>query len=177
MWWTSAKRSGSNPGPPSVDVARAKVFQKRGNFENAAADFGKAIELGDRDAALFSARGDAYLARDHFDQALADYDEVLRLEPQNAQAYRRRGDALQKKGDRLRAQADYAQASRLQGSGGEQWVEATDEGASSRNRRRLSPIAMRGCERSPIEPTSIFCGRNCGSAREHGTRPWQTTSG
>jgi tetratricopeptide (TPR) repeat protein len=66
----------------------------KGLFDEAIADFTKAIEAGDD---YYLLRGRAYMGKGQHDQAIADYDEALKLDPKNEFAKKDRDIAIELK--------------------------------------------------------------------------------
>ena len=50
-------------------------------YDEALADFNRAIELDPEDAWALAGRGETYWAMGRYDQALADYDRAIELDP------------------------------------------------------------------------------------------------
>ena len=82
----------------------------KGKYDDAIADFDKAIALDPNDAAAYGNRGNAYYSKGEVDRAIADFDKVIALDPNDAIAYDNRGVAYEKKGDKEKAIADFRKA-------------------------------------------------------------------
>lgn len=114
------------PAPTPVPVATPKppdaaFYQNRGNsrfvlgeFDDAIADYTKAIELDPKQVTIFFSRGMAYLNKKNFNPAIADFDRVIELEPNEASAYYNRANALENTGNFEKALADYVKAGELE---------------------------------------------------------------
>ncbi|HVW37298.1 MAG TPA: tetratricopeptide repeat protein, partial [Pirellulales bacterium] len=100
---------------PSAELykARASVWSRQQNYENALADMNEAIRLDPQYAALYNDRGLVWLDKGEVDKAIADFTQSLRLEPQSY-GYANRGDAWFAKSDYDLAIADYNEAIRLE---------------------------------------------------------------
>ena len=93
---------------------RANVRAASGKYEQAIADYDRALELKPRQAAAYyNNRGNAKDACGRHEEAMADYDEAIRIDPQHASAYVNRGTAYRSTGMHDRAIADYNEAIRL----------------------------------------------------------------
>jgi tetratricopeptide (TPR) repeat protein len=66
---------------PEPRIVAANLYLDLGDAPNAVVQFEKAIELGEPDADVFRALGDAYLKADDRDQAKASYHQALALDP------------------------------------------------------------------------------------------------
>ena len=80
---------------------QAAAAKKRGNghyakkeWEQAIAEYTKAIELYDKDHSYFSNRSACYAALEKFDEALADGKKCVEIKPDWAKGYGRVGYAL-----------------------------------------------------------------------------------
>jgi len=86
----------------------------KGKYDDAIADYTKAIALNPNDATAYSNRGVAYGSKGAFDRAIADYTKAIALKPNVALAYTlaytNRGYTHEKKGDKEQAIADFRKA-------------------------------------------------------------------
>ena len=82
----------------------------KGKYDDAIADFDKAIALDPNDAAAYGNRGNAYYSKGEVDRAIADYTKAIALDPKLVQARYNRGIAYRKKGDKEQAIADFRKA-------------------------------------------------------------------
>jgi len=87
------------------------MYQKTGRFEEASADFSRAIDLGDNIA--YYNRGNAYYYSGDYDKAIPDYNRVLQFDSQNAEAYNARGAAHERQGNLEQGLRDREAAGRL----------------------------------------------------------------
>ncbi len=89
---------------------RGVAWQNKGQYDQAIADYGKALEINPRYAEAYSNRGAAWQSKGQYDQAIADYGKALEINPRYAEAYYNRGVAWQSKGRYDQAIADYGKA-------------------------------------------------------------------
>ena len=82
-------------------------------WDEAIADYDKAIELNPRLAMVYVNRGFAYSNIGLLDQAISDYTKAIELNPGFAGAYVNRGSAYLSKGQYDRAISDYSKAVEL----------------------------------------------------------------
>jgi len=92
----------------------------KNNFDQAIADFTKAISLNPNDAEVYYSRGAAYygiaITRDDassVERAIGDYDQALKLNPDYAAVYTARGSAYSGKGEFDKALEDLNHAIQL----------------------------------------------------------------
>ena len=83
---------------------------KKGRFDQAIADFTKAIEINPRLVEAYIHRGVAYNQKGQIDQAISDFNKVLEINPRNPEAYYNRGCAYGSKGKHDQAIADFTNA-------------------------------------------------------------------
>jgi tetratricopeptide (TPR) repeat protein len=102
-----------------VYMQRASAYRAAGDYDDAIADFSKAIEVHPDDTLAYFWRGEAQTDKKDYDRAIADYSEVIRLEPKFGPAYFKRGSLYNEKKDFDRAIADYSEVIRLYSSGAE----------------------------------------------------------
>lgn len=89
-------------------------------YDEAIAEFTKAIELAPQDVDSLLDRAAAYVAKGDFDRAIADYKKAIEMRPEQAESIEvdpnyasaciSRGDTYYEKGDFDRAIADYSHA-------------------------------------------------------------------
>jgi tetratricopeptide (TPR) repeat protein len=82
----------------------------KGKYDDAIADYDKAIALDPNVALAYTIRAVAYGIKGDLDRAIADLDKAITLNPNDATAYTIRGNAYYVKGDYDRAIADYRKA-------------------------------------------------------------------
>jgi tetratricopeptide (TPR) repeat protein len=86
---------------------------KKGQWDQAIAEFNKALELNPRNAEAYSCRGSAYLKRGRVDLAMADINKALEVNPREAMAYKGRAELHLMKSEFDQAWEDVNQAQRL----------------------------------------------------------------
>ncbi len=102
-----------NESPHNRAIAfynRGGVYQKRGDFDRAAADAGEAIKLDPQYANAYLNRGFAYASKGDNDHAIADFDRTIELNPEEPAAYLDRGIVRYAKHDDDGAIADLSEA-------------------------------------------------------------------
>lgn len=106
------------PGP--AGAGEAEDLRQRGlehmeaeRYEEALADFTKALELKPDYANVWVNRGIVYQNRGQHDLALADFNKTLEFAPNDSFAYVRRGRSHRALGQRDKAMSDYNQAIKL----------------------------------------------------------------
>ena len=92
---------------------RADDYFKTGNYDQAIANYQRALQANPADAELYYGRGTAYALKGQLDLALNDLNRCLEINPRNAQAYNNRGILYARKNQYGRALQDYEQALRL----------------------------------------------------------------
>ncbi len=92
---------------------RGNAYKNTRQYDNAIADYTKAIRLDPSYVFGYNGRGNALLAMGEYDRAIADYNQALSLDPNYAYAYNGRGNAFKKKRQYDLAIADYTQSIRL----------------------------------------------------------------
>jgi tetratricopeptide (TPR) repeat protein len=80
----------------------------QGKWQQAIADFDRALAIEPRNAALFNARGLTWLALKDYGLAVRDFNQALKLAPDCAMAYAHRGLARLRQGREAKAAADFA---------------------------------------------------------------------
>jgi tetratricopeptide (TPR) repeat protein len=97
--------------PTAVAYAsRARIWNYRGEFDNAIDDCDAALEL-DADCAMaYDRRAQALTAKGQVDAALVDFERAIRLTPDYASAYSHRARAWLEKGDLEKALGDCNEA-------------------------------------------------------------------
>ena len=101
--------------PLSADehVKRADQSLRRHKFEEAIADYDKAIYREPTKASLYYSRGLVKTQQEQHENAITDYDEAIRLNPHYVSAYHQRGLTKVQLGQHENAIADYDEAIRL----------------------------------------------------------------
>jgi tetratricopeptide (TPR) repeat protein len=86
------------------------AYLDKADYDQAIADFSRAIALNPDSALAHHGRGLAYQNKDDYDQAIADYNRATEIDPTDALAYRHRGFAYLDKADYDQAVADFSRA-------------------------------------------------------------------
>jgi tetratricopeptide (TPR) repeat protein len=89
---------------------RGLLYQAMGRYDQAIADYNKAIEINPRYINSYRNRGLIYRARGQYDRAIADYSKAIEIDPGFHKAYNNRGNIYTIKGEYDRAIADYTKA-------------------------------------------------------------------
>jgi Flp pilus assembly protein TadD len=80
---------------PKKDIIAAVLgenYMQLGDYENAIAEFSKAIGLGYDKAWVYSSRGSLYRSAGQAEKAIEDYSHVLKIEPENDHALEQRAE-------------------------------------------------------------------------------------
>ena len=96
----------------STYLSRSRIWNYKGEYDKAIADYSEAIRLDPRNATTYCNRGDLWREGGEHDKALADYGEAIRLDWRCGDAYSNRGDLWREKGEHDKAIADYNEAVR-----------------------------------------------------------------
>jgi tetratricopeptide (TPR) repeat protein len=97
-------------GRAAARMAEGLSLAWQGDFEDAIAAFGQAIEAAPRSSFAYLNRGLAYRRAGDLDRALADLDRAVRYAPRAARGYYNRSLLLRERGDMKRARADEERA-------------------------------------------------------------------
>ena len=95
---------------PGAYYGRATAYLDKRDFDNAIADYTRAIGLDANSPVGYNGRGNAYLEKGDVDKAIVDYSQAMALNPKFANAFENRGSAYHVKGDFDRSLADLNQA-------------------------------------------------------------------
>ena len=109
---------GSPATSPTAETAtqhneQGMAFDEAGQYDNAIAEYTRAIEVDSNYAEAYSNRGYAYSNKGEYDNAIADYTRAIELDSEYAGAYNNRGWAYYLKGEYDNAITDYARAIEL----------------------------------------------------------------
>ncbi len=92
---------------------RARAHRNLGRYDEALADFNRAIELNPDRARVIADRGETYQALRRFDEALADFARAIELDPDRDWVIADRGETYRLAGRFDEALADFARALEL----------------------------------------------------------------
>ena len=90
-----------NPQYADAYFNRGTIFETKGAYDLAIADFTQVIQIKPQDADAYLNRGLAYRAKEEIDNAIADYSKAIDLNPRYANALLNRGIAYQTAGRRF----------------------------------------------------------------------------
>ena len=106
-----------DPNDVSAHHNRGVAYYEQQNFEQALADYTKAIEINpDRGSFAYCNRGGVYRGLGEFEKAIADYTTAIKLSPiddLSCDAYYNRGNVYRGLGEFERAIADYTAAIKI----------------------------------------------------------------
>ena len=105
--------TGSAPTTAAEHNEQGITLTNEGKYNEAIAEFSKAIELDQNFTEAYSGRGMAYRKNGQNDLAIVDYNKAIELDPKYAIAYNNRGVAYYSKGQNDLAIADYNRAIEL----------------------------------------------------------------
>lgn len=91
---------------------RGKVNLKAGNYDEALADYSRAITLDPKDSSYVTGRAETWRLKGDMKRSLADHDKAIKVKTKDSEsiAYRSRGDAYRYLGEFDKAVADYNRA-------------------------------------------------------------------
>ncbi len=84
--------TGCQPSAASLIESGDANFASK-NYDQAIADYTKAIDIDSESAVAYASRGRAYYNEEMYDEALADLNKAIELDPNSYTAYFRRGYA------------------------------------------------------------------------------------
>jgi tetratricopeptide (TPR) repeat protein len=111
----------SEPAPKTEDKARQRearvnkgidLYNKK-KYDEAIAEFTKAIEIMPSHAHAYRARGVVYFTKSQWDQAVADFTKAIEINPNNAEAYNNRGNSYYRNGEYAKGLDDLNKAKAL----------------------------------------------------------------
>lgn len=103
----------AQPNNAKYLVARGELYIYLHEFDEAVADFSRALVLDDNNAEAYFWRGMALGRQAQFDAAIADLTRFLQLRPESSRGYTKRGVRYIWKGDLKRAEHDLRTAIKL----------------------------------------------------------------
>jgi len=89
---------------------RGDDYFKKGQYDQAIAEYNRAIEIDPTFASAYNNRGVVYGRKEQHDQAIAEYNRAIEIDPKFALAYYNRAISYEKKGQHGQAIADYNKA-------------------------------------------------------------------
>jgi len=101
----SGQYKGRNLG--FIYLNRGQTYYDRSDYDRAAADFTRAIEVDPNYPMGYGNRANAYAMKGEDDRAIASYDQAIRLDPNYTAAYTGRGLIYERKGNIEQARRDY----------------------------------------------------------------------
>ena len=94
-------------------VYKGNDYFEEGRFDDAIAEYSKAIELDPTNAYFYSMRSWGHSENGDYELAIADLDKAIELEPNNGGFFYNRSDVYRRMGDAARADADLNKAREL----------------------------------------------------------------
>jgi tetratricopeptide (TPR) repeat protein len=104
---------GCQADPAVQHYDRGVNLAKAGQYEQAIAEFDKAIELDPNYTAAYANRGNVYSQIGQHDKAIADCNKAIELDPDDAEVYGNRAAVYSHMGEHDKAIADYNKAIEL----------------------------------------------------------------
>ena len=98
-----------SPQTPYIYNNRGLVYKDLRQFDNAMADFSKAIEL-QPDNSIYANRGDIYIAINEYEKAVEEYSIAISKDSKNWVYYYTRGNGYTRLNKKAEAIADYETA-------------------------------------------------------------------
>jgi len=95
---------------PGILMNFANIYSRKGNYEEAIADYNKAIGMDPEYAEAWRERGIIYGNKGELDGAIADLNKAIELFPDFAEGYHDRGSIYSSKGELDNAISDFTQA-------------------------------------------------------------------
>ena len=89
--YASAQQKQNESKDAKFYIDRGIAYGEKGQYDQAIADFNKALEIDSKSASAYYNRGIAYLNKGQFDWAIADFNKALEIDPKSASAYYNRG--------------------------------------------------------------------------------------
>src|SRR5437764_11900225 len=92
---------------------RAFAFEKKGQLDEAIAEWTTAIAANPTEANGYYNRGTVWVQKKNYNSAIADYNRAIEIDPKWLRYFIMRGNAYGSKGDHASAIADYSEAIRI----------------------------------------------------------------
>ena len=89
---------------------RGTAYVRKGQYDEALADFSRALEINPKVPQTYYNRGVAYQLQGRYDEAVADFNSALKINPRHAASHFNRGVALEKAGRIREAVEAYKQS-------------------------------------------------------------------
>jgi tetratricopeptide (TPR) repeat protein len=90
-----------------IYLFKGAIYADKGLWDEAIAEYNRAIELNPRFVEAYFARGVAHIeGKGQYDKAISDFTEAIKIAPEDADAYNNRGVALHLNGDYEKAWED-----------------------------------------------------------------------
>lgn len=141
----------------------AHIYRKRGfaykkeleAYEQAKADFDRAIELDSYYARAYASRWDIYRLRGEYAKAMQDLNRAVELDPNNGWMYGLRGLTYLELGDTMQAELDFKRSSelapeRIRSEWMTEWLGMCQESSSLHRINRLESIAEVEQNQEPV---------------------------
>ena len=143
---------------------RGSAYINVGEYDDAIADYDRAIALDPNYAAAYNNRGVARAHKGDYDSAIADYDRTIALDPNYAAAYDNRGTVKAHKGDYDGAIADYDRAIALDPD----YAAAYDNRGTAKAHKSDYDGAIADYDRAiALDPNDTAAYNNRGLAKAH----------
>ena len=91
--YASAQQQQDEPKDAKFYVDRGIAYGEKGEYDQAIADFNRALEVDPKSASAYYNRGIGYWRKGQRDLAISDYTKALGINPKDADAYYYRGIA------------------------------------------------------------------------------------
>ena len=94
----------------AIHLFKGKSYREKEQWDEAIAEYNKALEINPKFAMAYNDRGIAYRWKGQYDQAISDHNKALEINSRYAEAYNSRGVAYYTKGQHDKAISDYNKA-------------------------------------------------------------------
>jgi len=163
------------PHPPTdIEKDQAQVYinqgvawAEKGDFDNAIADFTKAIEINPNHAKAYNNRGLAYGGKQEYDSAISDFNKAIEINPAYAGAYNNRGIAHYAKGEHDKAWEDVRKAQSLGYQVDPEFLKALREASGLKDEKMGSEISVKKDLEKKKDPREA-CEEDCKKMSEKG---------
>ncbi|MCL2792272.1 MAG: tetratricopeptide repeat protein [Spirochaetaceae bacterium] len=89
---------------------RGEIYQKKGQYDEAIADFTGAMKTNPENNELYSARAEAYISKGLYDEAISDLEEALKWAPAENRLFEARAEIYEAQGEYQKALDDWKEA-------------------------------------------------------------------